>query len=423
MASNQNNGGGFMLWAINSIFSIFRNRKIRKLNKKARGVKQIKKVTTDTLLPLDSYQDNIIISGGGDLERLKFSERILQNSFAQKQTLVALHLGNSSLENVVAGNNLGIIASQNNKTFDPFTSFEVHEIWQVVVDTCKAKYGINSNGRYVLQVVHDLLVAQKIRPYFANFTNFNYRQIPSRINDCLSAGFITKTQANDLNSLLSAGQSEIAKIDNFFNDMAIQVKHIVASDPAKAQAQSVLSAIKFNKTICLDLQSSANTMLVELLANTLMIAMGRGYEFSLFLDDIALANNEALKGILRQKSNHNNIICSKDLFVLLDSDESIFSNIVGVADRTVLLSHGSHISCEMWSKYIGEYEKIDVARNTGGGVFQSGRWGSFAQSGQTMQDKREYKIKPEEINRLPQGQVFAYDKRNSDLIQANVAFQ
>ena len=98
----------------------------------------------------------------------------------------------------------------------------------------------------------------------------------------------------------------------------------------------------------------------------------------------------------------------------------MFSTIVGVAEKTVLLSHGSHLSCEKWSKYIGEYDKIDVSRNTSGGWFQSGRWGYVTNQGQTMTDKREYKIKPEEINRLGHGEIFAYDNQTGSLVQTLV---
>ena len=418
--SQGDSGGGCLLFMIDWIFSIFRNRKIRKYNKQSRGLQQYKSISTDTLFPTVSFQENLVISGGGVSERLTFSERILRNAFDQNRAMVILHLANGGLENIIAANGFGVIANKSSKVFDPFTSFDLPEICQVVFDTCKAKYDIKPAGRYILQIVHDLLTAQSIRPYFANYANFTYQQIPNRINDCLSAGLITPQQASDLNSLLMMGQAELAKIDTFFYDMKAQTTHIAAPNPDSVKAQSILSAIKFGKMLCLDLHSSANVMLVELIVNTLTIAMNRGYEFSLFIDDVAIASNESLKNALCHTSNHNNIICSKDLYALLNGKEDVFASIVGVADKTVLLSHGSHLSCEKWSKYIGEYDKIDVSRNESGGFFQSSKWGYSSNSGQTMQDKREFKVKPEEINRLPQMQVFVYDNQTGSLIQANV---
>jgi len=421
VSNNQNeSNGGCLLFFIDFIFNIIRNRKIRKYNKHARGLEQYQKITTDALFPSDSYQENIIVSGGDVVERATFSERILRNAVIRNRAVIILHISNWNLEKMIASNGFGMISNKNSKTFDPFTSFELQEICQVVLDTCKEKYDIKPTGRYILQVVYDLLSAKKMRPYFANYADFTYHQMASRINDSLTAGEITQSQATDLNSLLMMGQSEISKIDTFFSDMKSQIGHIAATNPAGVSAQSVLYAIKSGKTLCIDLNSSANVMLIEMIVNSLTIAMSRGYEFSLYLDDVAIANNEMLKNVLCQKSNHNNIIFSKDLYALLNGKEDLFSTIVGETEKTVLLSHGSHLSCEKWAKYIGEYEKIDVSHNTSGGFFAAGQWGYSSNLGQTMTNKREYKVNPEEINRLPHGQVFVYDNRNGSLIQANV---
>jgi hypothetical protein len=217
------------------------------------------------------------------------------------------------------------------------------------------------------------------------------------------------------------GQSECAKIDTFFYDMKAQLSHIAVDNPSASKGgMSIISAIKSGKILCIDLKSSANVMLVELIVNSLTIAMNRGYEFSLFLDDVAIANNEMLKNALCQKSSHNNIICSKDLYALLNGKDDVFTTLTGEAEKTVLLSHGSHISCEKWSKYIGEYDKIDVSHNRSGGFFQSSRWGYAQNQGQTMTDKREFKVKPEQINRLPNNGIFVYDNQTGSLIQSQI---
>ncbi|MDR0304927.1 MAG: hypothetical protein LBH98_09230 [Chitinispirillales bacterium] len=419
--NNQNDsGGGLFLFIIDWIFDIINRRKIRKYNKQARGLEEYKSITTDILFPCESYNENIIVSGGDAGERLRFSERIIQNSSAKGRPMIILHLGNTGLENIAAQNNLGVIASMHSKNFDAFTSFEQQEICQVVLDTCKSKYDIKPYGRYILQIVYELLACQKIRPYFSNYADFTYHQLSEKINDCFVRGLITQTAADNLNSLLMMGQTECAKIDSFFYDSKAQMGHIATNNANITGGTSVLSAIKKGKTLCVDLKSSANTMLVELIVNSITIAMNRGYEFSIFLDDVAVANNEALKNMLCQKSNHNNIICSKDLYALLNGKEDVFTNIAGEAEKTVLLSHGSHIGCEKWSKYIGEYDKIDVSHNTNGGWSQSSKWGYNSNQGKTMKEKREYKVKPEQINRLSHNEIFIYDNQTGSLIQTKV---
>jgi hypothetical protein len=416
--NNDNGGMGCLLWFISFISDIIHNRRIKKYNKAARGLEEYKSITTDVLFPVDSFQENTLISGGIPTERLKFSERIIQNCCSYDRPTIILHLANSGLEGIVASNG-GIVVNRANKAFDAFTSFDLQEINQVVFDTCKSKYELKPPGRYILQIVYDLLTARKTRPYFANFVKCPYHKLSEKINDAFSSGAITQDEADNLNSLLMMGQAECAKIDAFFNDMQTQLSHIVADNPNKTGGSSVLSAIKQNKILCIDLNSSANTMLVELIANSLIIAMNRGYEFTLFLDDVPLLN-ELLKNVFCNKASHNNVICTKDLYALSSGKDDIFSIIVGETEKTVLLSHGSHISCERWAKFFGEYDKIDVSHNRNSGFGDSGNWSFNTNTGQQTQEKREYKIKPEQINRLQPGEIFIYDNQNGSLIQTRV---
>jgi hypothetical protein len=222
---NQNNdssgGMGCLLWFISWISDIINNRRIRKYNKAARGLEEYKSITTDLLFPADSYQENIVISGGVPMERLKFSERIIQNCSAYNQPMIVLHLANGGLEKIVA-NNGGVVVNRSNKVFDAFTAFELQEINQVVFETCKAKYDLNAPGRYILQIVYELLASNKARPYFSNYAKCPYHKLSEKIADRLSNGLITNDEANNLNSLLMMGQAECAKIDAFFGDMQTQ---------------------------------------------------------------------------------------------------------------------------------------------------------------------------------------------------------
>jgi len=419
--SEQNDsGGGSFLMILDMIGDAITNRRIRKYNKLSKGLEVYRSITTDILFPVDYYYENVIVSGGDAEERLRFSERVIQNCLTQKRAMIILHIANRGLETVIAHNNFGIIANKRNKKFDAFTSFKLQEICQIVLDTCKSKYDIKPAGRYILQIVHEILACKKMRPYFSNYADFPYHQISEKINDCLTNGLITQDKANKLNSLLMMGQAECAKIDTFFYDMKAQIEHIENTNANKPGGASVLSAIKKGHILCIDLNSSANVMLVELIVNSLNIAMNRGLEFSLFLDDVAIANNEPLRNVLYQKSNHNNIIFSKDLYSLFTGKDDMFTTIVGEVEKTVLLSHGSHISCEKWSKYIGEYDKLETSNSRSGGWSQSSKWGYSTNQTQSVQEKREYKIKPEEINRLSQGEIIIYDNQTGSLIQTVV---
>ena len=411
-------GGGGGLWLIDFIFDIFNNRRVKKYNRQSRGLEQYKSITTDVLFPVDSYNESVLISGGSINERMRFSEQIIRNCVTYNRPMIILHVGNTGLEQMVERNGYGVAASKHNKQFDAFTSFELPELFQIMMDTCKSKYDIKPAGRYILQIVHELLTAKKQRPYFINCANMPLHQLSVEINNALTSGNITSGAANNLNSLLMMGQAEIPKIDSFFYDIKAQCAHIQMNKPG---GTSILSAIKNNKILCVDLNSSGNVLLVELIVNSLTIAMNRGFEFTFFLDDVAVANNDLLKNALCQRSGHNNVICSKDFYSLMNGNDSAFNTLVGTAEKTVLLSHGSHISCEKWSKYIGEYDKIDVQNNSiGGWSHHHGGYNYGSNYGKTTMEKREFKIKPEEINRLGASEIIVYDNQTGSLLQTVV---
>jgi hypothetical protein len=421
MSNSNDSGGGCLLFFIDWISSIFRNKRIKKYNQQARGVEEYQSIAADALFPPQTCKDSVIVSGGSQGERLNICDAILRNAYNAKHPVIILYTANGAMENIVARNGFGTVASARNRMFDAFTSFEFNEIYQAVTDTCKSKYDIKPAGRYVLQVTYDLLMNRGKKPYFSGFANCPYFKLSDTIAARLNSGAITQDEADKLNSLLLTGQSECPKIDTFFNDMKSQVDYLSAPDPASVKAVSVLSAIKKSQILCIDMRSSSNVMLMELIVNSLIIAMNRGYDFSLIVDDIAFVNNDMLKNTLCQKSNHHNVILSKDLYALTGGKEDIFAAIIGEAEKTVLFSHSSSISCDKWSKYVGEYDKIDVSQSHNSGWHQSSKWGFNTNDGQTETLKREAKVKPEQINRLSQNEAFIYDHATGSLIQTFIA--
>jgi len=417
MSNGSDSGGGTFLFVVNGIGNMIRNKRINKYNQQARGVAAYRSIAPGALFPPHTYKESVIVSGGSQDERLHICEEILRNAYSASHPVIVLHTANGGIEDIVTRNGFGTAVSERNKKFDAFTSFEFNEIYQAVTDTCKSKYDIKPAGRYVLQAVYDLLLNRGKKPYFSGFANCPYFKLSDTITTRLNSGAITQDEADRLNSLLLTGQSECPKIDTFFNDMKSQIDYLSAPDPAAVHAASVLSAIKKSQILCIDIRSSANAMLLELVLNSLVIAMNRGRDFSLLIDDIAFVNNDMLKNTLCQKASHNNIILSKDLYALTGGKEDVFAAVIGGAEKTVLFSHSSGISCDKWSRYVGEYEKIDVSQSHNSSWHQSGKWGFNTNSGKTETLKREAKVKPEQINRLSQNEAFIYDYTTGSLIQ------
>jgi hypothetical protein len=374
----------------------------------------------EELLPPDSYRDNFIISGGDSDERMKLCEMMVRNTFNVKYPMIILHTGNTFLENIVAGNQLGIVINKRNPIFDVFAEMEFDEILQFVTDTNTAKYAISPAARYVLEVAYELSIARNRSPYFYWYAKCPFLTLGESISDRLKKGLITQDNANNLNTMLAAGQSETTKIAAFFSDMKAQLDYISIQDPKTVQPVSMLSAIRRNQILCIDIKSSTNAMLLEMMGHSINIALNRGLNFSLLLDDVAFANNNIFLNIISQASNHQNIILSKDLFSSVGGNENLFATLIGGVDKTVVFAHGSNISCSKWSEYLGQYDKIDVSNSNSSGWFQSNRWASSAHQSQTENMVRELKVKPEQISRLSYNEAFIFDRQSGSLIQTMI---
>jgi len=174
MSSSNDSGGGFFLWTVETISKHFRNKRINKQNIQARGVEEYKSADVDALFPPHIYKDSVIISGGSQDERLHVCEAILRNAYSASHPVIILHTANGAMENIVARNGFGTVVNERNKMFDAFTSFEFNEICQFVTDTCKSKYDIKPAGRYILQVVYDLITNRGKKPYFSSFASCPY---------------------------------------------------------------------------------------------------------------------------------------------------------------------------------------------------------------------------------------------------------
>ena len=408
---------GCLLWFIDGFVKKFRNRRIWRTNNKNRKLRKRSTTPIDEVFPPDAFGGSFIISGGGQSNRLYLSEQIIGNAKNANHPIIIIHTANGALERVIAGNNFGNVVSSRSKVFDAFTSFELNDIYHLVTETYKSKYDIKPAGRYILQVVHELVQSKGRRPYFSDYATCPYFNLTDTIAKRLTNGVISQATADKLNSLLFTGQSELPKIDTFFSDAKSQIDYLSAPNPNNTGAVGILSAIRNKQILCIDVQSSSNTMLIELIVNSLIIAMNRGYDFSLFVDDISFTNNDLLKNTICQKSKHSNIILSKDLYSLTGGKDDVFSTIISEADKTVLFAHNSGTSCEKWSKYLGEYDKIDLSNNRSGGYGAVGRVMYSSNSGQTETLKREHRVKPEQIRSLSQGEAFIFDSRTDKLLQ------
>jgi hypothetical protein len=301
--------------------------------------------------------ENILLSGKATSTRLKFAEQVIENAISEKHSMIILHKANKSLERLVENKNSVIIANSQQKVFDPFTYLTLLEITQLVFETQAAENDFKHNSRYLIQILYEIIACHGSRPYFSNFQNLKFSDITEILNSCMSIGLLNQEQADNLLSLLKMSESECEKVETFFREIATQIEHILAPDPNHTDAVSIISAIKNNKIFCIDIHSAKNTILVELIVNSLLVAKSRGYKFTLFLDDIYIPNREQQNEIFIRSNDHNVIISSSDIYLLVRGRDDIFSDTISEMDKIYIMAHDSQASCERWVAYLCRCDK------------------------------------------------------------------
>jgi len=385
---------------------------VAKSNEANRNVVGYNHVDVLAVLTPDTYNENIITSGFEDSLRNTVVECALYNCSLQSGATIILHNGNRELERYVASSlPNSVINNRSYKQFDPLKGFEFMDMVQVLKDVGEKRHNLQPEFQSLLQVIYDLKPKGATTLSFEALVKCPVFNLSTILQERLARNLITMDNYNRLNALLLNGQSECTKLSNLLQELNNRLSHLIGYN---GNTQSILSAIKSKMVMTLDMQSSTNQMELDYILSSIIIAANKGYNVTLVMDDVANVNSEQYaKIVAAHSSNFNCVISSKDFSSLLNHDEKLFSSAVGTATKVFLFRHQSNLSCEKWAKYLGEYEKKDISNNTGGTL---GGFGFSMNDGMTVSNKREYRIRPEEIMGLEQGQAIIYDAVSNELM-------
>jgi len=385
---------------------------VAKSNEANRNVVGYNHVDVLAVLTPDTYNENIIISGFEDRLRNLVIEYALYNCALQNAAVVVIHNGNRQLEQYISTSLPDSIINNNvSKHFDPLRGFDFLDIVQVLKDVGEKKYNLLPEFQSLLKVIFELKSRNGNRLTYDELVRCPVFNLSMILQTAVSNNYISLDKYNELNAYLINGQNECTKLSNLLQEMSSKMSHLIST---KRDAHSILSAIDFGKLFVIDVQSVTNQIELDFLLSSIVIASNKGKKVTLVLDDVANINSEQYAKIVTTRSpNLNCIIASRDFSSLLNHDEKLFPSAISMATKVFLFRHQSNLSCEKWAKYLGEYEKKDVTENTGGTL---GGYGFSMNDGMTVSNKREYRIRPEEIMGLEQGQAIIYDAVSNELM-------
>ena len=367
--------------------------------------------------------EKAVISGGDGFMRARTLDAITYAACVNNLPVVVLHEANRPLESMLqttlAGTGRLVVINQSNPLYEPFAGLTDNEISKLIMDAAPKDFDIKPNAKYYMDGMLSYLRARKSAPSLNAFVKCPHTDLFNRVDALAAGGTITDVKGQEIKSRLMSGQSECYKLESYFSSLDDEFDSILSRKSAPNQ-QSITKAIADGRVITVDVTSNVNKLLINVLITQIKYAIGKGKYVSFIADELSTENNELFGHLIRTHSDKCKMtVSSRDLFAMCGGDEKMFHTLIGNSGKIVIFGHASGASAAKWAEAIGYYDKTETSTSYSTGKSRQTMFQLFPGSNRTSTTnyniKREYIIKPEQINRMQPNEVYIYDSFGTEL--------
>ncbi|HZK18490.1 MAG TPA: hypothetical protein VFD15_04170 [Clostridia bacterium] len=362
---------------------------------------------------------NTVISGGNVENRARATVAACLCAFHNKIPVLILHETNNLLEHKInytfqASNKMAIVNS-NNPIYDPLWGLTQQEIAYMVMNCAPKGYEIKPSGRQYIEGIAEFINCKGAPVCSDMFIRCPHSTLLDRVDKASQQGSLPTSQAQRIRNLLMQGQSERASIEAFFSQFDYQGRYLIADRTNRDRSVNIKQITDSCGLLMLDIQSSTNTVLLNVIVDEIQDVLAEGKNLLLVLDNINLASNQMLERLMKaQTTRCLTVMSSLDVYAALGSNAPLFATITGMAQKCIIYNHQSGISCEKWSNVFGYYDKGIVSQNLGSSRnAQEHSYGTTHSINVSM--GKEYRVKPQEIIAMSQNEVFVLDRQSGEL--------
>lgn len=395
-------------------------RNIEKNNELRRNITKYEPSDIEGFIERDNNVGSYIISGGDNSIRSRAAASACACSLEQNIPVIVLHEGNKTFERTVtqatAFTNNRIIITSNTAVYDPFYNRNNNEICNLILNSCSQSLKINANGQQYILGITDFIKSKNIPPYCEMFVSCPHDYIFEKVDESETNGYLSNADAAKIRNELMQGQSERANIQSFFSQLSYQGNGVLSNKGNRNAAVNIKTAVKHNGLLMIDIGSSTNEILLNLIVNEIKEVLASGKKLMLVLDNININSNDLLNKLIRSLSARClTTLLSSDVYSMLSGEDNLFHTFIGNACKCIVLSHTSGTTCTKWSEIFGYYDVDKISQNiTTNQNYQWG-YGSGTSNSISVSTNREFIVKPEELARLNQNEVFILDRNAKEL--------
>ena len=400
-------------------------RNIERNNELRRNITRYEPSDIEGFIERDKQVGSYVISGGISDNRAKAAASVVACALSQGVPTVVLHEGDTTLQqhvvNATAFSGNKVIITSSTSVYDPFYNRTNQEICNLIINSAGSHTLINALGQqYILGIV-DFIKSKNIPPYCEMLVTCPHNTIFEKIDDAQQNGYLTDQRATDIRNQLMQGQSERANIQAFFSQLAYQGAGILSNRSNRNSAVNVRTAVSHDGLIMIDIGSSTNDILLNLIVNEIKEVLTSGKSIMLVLDGISINSNELLAKVIKSLSSRClTTLVSDDVYSMLGADDNLFHSFVGNACKCVVFSHNVGVTCNKWSDVFGYYDVDKVSQNIGSNQNYQWGYGFGSQYSINVSSNREFIVKPEELARMAINEVYVLDRNARELAYTTI---
>ncbi len=370
--------------------------------------------------------NNVIVSGGNEMIRSRALCERIRICKMNNRAAVILHCGNSSINEMVNYLELGrdcVVINNRNRLYDPMKNKSVEEISRLLYAVSNGSQFQLDNSAYrllegIVLYLNSLGRSVSITSFANCLRDMSYRNY---INEAEALGVNTEI-ARRVDNLIGTDTVGDIALKHFFTALSYQGESIFAGASDSDISLSIKDALYQNKIVVVDITNSANVLLIKMIINEVLDCMGRVAPFDLILDSIPIRTDNSLLNSLNSFRGGANMpsmfYLATDVYASVDSHEETFNTLTGLCPNIIVMRHSSDNSAETFSRVFGRYIRttLNASHNTGYNYSMNGGMGTYTNSGLQEQEMQEYKVKPEQITRLPDYAAYIRQMGRDDIM-------
>lgn len=389
-----------------------------------RSVNEYQPCSVDAFFEPDKGVYNAIVSGGDN--KIRTNAMVAQAICALKNNfpVIIMHEGNRELENQMRSNFVStgryIEVSPENPGFEPFYGLNELEISNQILESSPKEYDIKYNARYYMEGMSQFLNKSNKHLSFKMFSTCPHALLFDKVDDLRIQGRITDNEEQEIKSKLMMGQSENYKLDSYFASLKMEILSVMYGTKKRHKPVNVISALKENAILCIDIMSVTNKLFINTLVYQLKLALTRGLQYTLIIDSIPVNANEAYAAYLKAPTDKVcKMIAADDFFSMTGGDEKLFFAVVGESQIIVVMGHTSSNSATKWSEIFGQYNKYEQSYSTSKGSSRRTAFSLLSSPNQSrtvnISKNREFVVMPERITRMGYGEAYVLTAARGEL--------